>query len=332
MPTENTFAQFGVIKNPQFSNVEINHVKKSDPELSGSDGDFAVSEEFIQFRKIRLCGNTNLTTEAPNELTVRANDAPGVESPGYNRFLNVGDLIYLNNDNSELNNFIARITSLPNGFQINMESLNGGIPNWEDDEGVFETRIHIALKISEGIIRDIPVAGRFFAENVTRKLIRNELIIGKESTAIARIESVNISNRPGANGMYDFFTFIQAVRCEGQVPGDDFFNDQKVFQGESFERATMRAVVHSFTRPAEGEDGLPTLLLTNVEGTIDTASAINGLENSATMGPSSGAESTINKYEGDLDPTTGSIIYLQNDVPIERDPTSTEQVRVILEF
>jgi hypothetical protein len=66
--------------------------------------------------------------------------------------------------------------------------------------------------------------------------------------------------------------------------------------------------------------------LTNVEGTIDTARAINGLENSATM------SAGFDKYEGDLDPTTGSIIYLQNDVPIERDPTSTEQVRVILEF
>lgn len=325
IPAENTFAQFGVIKNPQFSNVEINFVKKSDSDLEGSDGDFTLNEKFIQFKKIRLCGNTELTVSPPNNFTVRAAGTDPEDSPGYNRFLNVGDLIYLNNDDNENDNFIGKITSLStDGFQIDLESISdsAGVPTWGVDEQ-FNTRIHIALKISEGIIRDIPFTGTFFAENVTNKLIRNELIIGLNSLAIARINSVNISNRPGANGMYDFFTFIQAVRCEGTVPSDDFFNDQRVYQGNTFEQATMRARVHSFKRP---ESGAPTLLLTNVEGTIDTSRAIEGLENSATMSPG------FDKYEGDLDPTTGSIIYLQNDVPIERDETSTEQVRVILEF
>jgi hypothetical protein len=125
--------------------------------------------------------------------------------------------------------------------------------------------------------------------------------------------------------MFNFFTFTQAVRCRGQVTGDPFFRDQIVFQGLSFpNQTTMRARVHSFKQIDESSDF--ELLLTNVEGEINTAQSINGIENSATM------VAGFDKYEGDLDPTSGSIIYLQNDVPVERQDDSTEQVRVILEF
>jgi hypothetical protein len=240
--------------------------------------------------------------------------------------LNVGDIIYLNNETSDLNNFIAEIRGFSlDGREIEFVSLNGGLPTWQDDPGDFLTRIYLAIEISRGVVNDIPSTGRIFVNRVTRRLFRDELIIGLESSAIARVKSVNISDRPGANGMFNFFTFTQAVRCRGQVTGDPFFQDQVVFQGLSFpNQTTMRARVHSFKQIDQSSDF--ELLLTNVEGEINTAQSINGIENSATL------VAGFDKYNGDLEPTSGSIIYLQNDVPVERQEDSTEQVRVILEF
>ena len=326
VPSENTFAQFGVIKNPLFSNVEINFVKKSDEQAAGSDGEFSLGETILQFKKIRLCGNTNLTITSTSPPQFKVSTDPTLDSPEYNRFLNIGDVIYLNNETSEFNNFVAKVQGFSSdGREIEFGCLNNCLPIWEDDTGDFLTRIYLAIEISRGVVNDIPFSGRLFANRVTGKLLRNELIIGLSSTAIARVESVNISDRPGANGMFNFFTFTQAVRCRGQVTGDPFFRDQIVFQGLSFPNQTsMRARVHSFKQIDESSDF--ELLLTNVEGEINTAQSINGIENSATM------VAGFDKYEGDLDPTSGSIIYLQNDVPVERQDDSTEQVRVILEF
>jgi len=35
---------------------------------------------------------------------------------------------------------------------------------------------------------------------------------------------------------------------------------------------------------------------------------------------------------GDLDPNSGSVIYIQNDIPVDREENQTEEIRVILEF
>ena len=35
---------------------------------------------------------------------------------------------------------------------------------------------------------------------------------------------------------------------------------------------------------------------------------------------------------GDLDPNEGSIIYIQNDIPVSREQNQSEEIRVILEF
>lgn len=326
VPTENTFAQFGVIKNPQFANVQIDFVKRSDSEDAGADGEFALGETFLQFKKIRLCGAVNLTIMSTSPAQFKVSSDPNEESPEYNRFLNIGDIIYLNNETSPFNNFIARIRGFSiDGREIEFACINNCLPVWEDAPGDFNTRIYLALEIGRGIINDIPFSGRLFANKVSRKLVRNELIIGLSSTAIARVTSINISDRPGANGVFDFFTFVQAVRCRGQATGNPFVRDQIVFQGPSFPaQTTMRARVHSFKQIEASSDF--ELILTNIEGQINTNQSISAVENSASMIPG------FDKYNGDLDPTSGSIIYLQNDVPVERQEDSTEQVRVILEF
>ena len=41
---------------------------------------------------------------------------------------------------------------------------------------------------------------------------------------------------------------------------------------------------------------------------------------------------SFTKYSGELDSTSGTIIYLQNDIPVSREENQSEEVRIILEF
>ena len=150
---------------------------------------------------------------------------------------------------------------------------------------------------------------------------KGKQIYGVTTKNIATITGIDINSRINDDEAdFRFADFNQMLKINGVVNVGSFQSDEIITQGSSTAR------VHSVV--ATGGNKF-TLNVTNVVGKILTNKNIVGSTSEAIMNPSTDA---IDIKPGDLDLNTGSIIYLQNDIPVDRDENQSEEIRVILEF
>jgi hypothetical protein len=301
IPATNRFSQFGIMRDPKFANVEINITKRSDGS-AGSDGGFIRGEEFYQFKAIQLVGN--VTVEIGNTVIKSTND-----DTDYDAYLRPGDYIYINNDTDvtiSTDNFISEIVSVSNNTHIICKFA----PNFSTTEG----SLYISRIIGEGVVNNT-LFGKIFGKRVT-PLELNSFIIGKSSYACASAAGMNVNDRL-ATDTFEFQTFNQTYVITGSISGT-FTANEKVYQGSSLETSYANASVF-FANSTH-------LYLTDVFGEFRLSDQMIGVESEATVGIG------FTKYSGELDSTSGTIIYLQNDIPVDRSQNQSEEVRVILEF
>lgn len=305
----NTFAQFGIIRDPLFANVEISFVKSSDSGTPGSDGTFVEGERFIQFAKWPLDGVVTLTASS--------NVVSSAVDMSYSDWLTVGTKLYFEDQAENVGyNFIADVTAVTNGTHFTVNST----PTW----GTANTKVYEARPTTEGVIKDIQDSSSFYATELDDHLVPECFLMGLSSYASANVQTINVNNRfDTANGFnFDFGAYNQMTRVEGSINSGTFQPNEQVYQGNTLATSTANAYVHS----TFSNGGTDQLWLTRVEGTFDTGKSIKG--DSSTTELNAG----FDKYEGELDPTTGTVIFLQNDIPVEREGNQSEEIRVILEF
>ena len=304
---ENTFSQFGIIRDPLFANVEIETLTLSDGS-SGSDGLFLQDEEFFQLENLRLY--SGVTTVA-NSVTVEFNET----DTDITTYLAPGDYLYIEDAvTTATKHHISKILSITDENTLVLEDA----VSWSSNIA----KIYLARVRSRGKIKNVSSNSKFFGKDVDDNLQLGKMIIGLDSKAVANVNTINTQNRfnTGVGENFQFTTFNQMTKIKGTISSGTFAADELVFQGLSLSDATSTAYVHS-------TNGTDEIFLTRVTGTIDTSQTINGSENGAQI-----AGGTFDKYEGDLDPTTGTIIFLQNDIPVEREGNQSEEIRIILEF
>lgn len=326
IPAENTFAQIGLIENPEFINIKLGHNKVSDENSAGADGEFVVDEEVIQFNKLPVCGNVNVVLDANNNTHDLVTPV-GFNSIAYDEIIQVGELIYIRDDRDlEQRHHIGEVLSV----SANTITVSGN-PIWEENIELTynpanpltipNTQLFLVREISRGVVRNVDSSREFITlRNVKRPLELNKLMIGTESFTVATVDSINTNDRfPG--GQYNFSTFIQATRCVGVNGVTGTFTPDEIVQQKASgtDRPSYIARVHS-------QPSTDTVLLTNTLGQINTSLPLIGTESDIEMNPG------FNKYEGDLDAVTGEIIFLENNIPVERSSTESEQLRIILEF
>ena len=311
-PSENTFAQFGIIRDPRFSNVEIEVVKGSDGS-PGVDGQFVVGEEVLQIETLKLYSQVSVV---PGNTYIEANES----DTNYADFVKAGDYLFIeDNVTSTTRNFVSKIDRVQDANTIILEDA----PNWADPSNI--ANAYLARIISSSTVKQIASSDRLFLNAVDDNFAINKTMIGTQSYSVCSPSTINIGNRfnTGLGENFDFTKFNQMTRCEGTIIGGPFTADERVFQIDSNGDEVSSAFVHS-TDTASGS-----IYLTRVSGTIQTELDIEGEDSLAVM---QGSIATIDKYEGDLDPTSGTIIFLQNDIPVIRDENQSEEIRIILEF
>jgi hypothetical protein len=186
--------------------------------------------------------------------------------------------------------------------------------------------VYYVHKQAEATVRNInppfpatntPTSG-MLVDDCSPEFRKGRMIFGLESKNIATIKGIDINNRIN-DGDADFIfnNFNQMTKIIGSSITGTFVQDETVIQG------TANAQLHSVT------DG-NTLNLTNVTGDFTTVGTILGAVSEAEMSGTTNDQLDI--INGDLDPNSGSVIYLQNDIPVDRDENQTEEIRVILEF
>jgi hypothetical protein len=98
----------------------------------------------------------------------------------------------------------------------------------------------------------------------------------------------------------------------------DYVEDEYVYQGASLDAATF------YARVVEWDSSNSQLKVTNVFGTPTTSVLV-------------GATSSANRFvdsitDGELEPRSGEILYIDNIVPIARDADQTEDFKIVLVF
>lgn len=101
--------------------------------------------------------------------------------------------------------------------------------------------------------------------------------------------------------------------------GDNYLEDEFVFQGTSLATATFRGQVASWNST------LSLLYLMDVSGTLDLSKAIIGDTTKASHQP----RSVINRA---FKPYTGSILYINNITSIQRTIDQTEDFKIVVSF
>ena len=298
IPAENTFGQFGIIRDPLFANVEIRIIKQSDG-LSGADGEFVNNENVYQFTKKRLFGDFTVTANSAN---VVSSDSLDLENE-----LEVGDFVYLTNDTNSTFNYFTTVRNVINSTAIQLANT----PNWSASN----TALYYATPSANAVINQVLTNDNIFLRECDNKLVNDRLIVGELSQAVANVQTINVNDRLSNNAVYDFNAFNQTTVINGSISNaNDLIKDELLFQ----ELSGAKGFIHSVSGNR--------VFVTRVSGEFDTGEPIIADTSGVTIA------SNFAKYDGELDPTSGNIIYLQNDIPVTREGNRSEEIRVILEF
>ena len=100
--------------------------------------------------------------------------------------------------------------------------------------------------------------------------------------------------------------------------GSDYQEDEIVYQGASVETASFKGLVTSWD-PAQYK-----LELIDVTG-VPTAGVITGSVSKTSRG-------YVNYFESDLQPYSGSLLYIDNITPVQRASDQTEDFKIVLTF
>lgn len=298
VPAENTFSQFGIIRDPLFANVEISFTKRSDANTAGSDGEFIANESVKQFNKKKLFGT--FAVNASN-TTIESTDSLSLQTE-----LSAGDYLFIVDSAADTFSHFATISSVANDTAIELSSA----PSWTGTD----TSIYLASPTANAIVNQVVDSDTITLRSCDNTLVSDRLIVGETSQAVANVQTINVNDRLANTAVYDFLAFNQMTKISAASISGSIQHDETITQANS----GASAFVHS----VDGND----IYVTRVTGRFDTGEAILASNSGATI------PAGFSKYNGELDPTSGNIIYLQNDIPVERANSSSEEIRIILEF
>jgi hypothetical protein len=299
--TENDFRQVGLIKNPLFANVQITY-------SSGNTiGNFVPSERVFQYKPIQLTGTVNTYSNS----TITGN------STRFEDALTVGDYLLITDGTS---NMFGQVSSIANNTQLVM-SVNASFTSTT-------CNVSIANAVSYGII-SANSAGTIYIANVdVASITTSTKFVGQTSFATTVADTVKIcrgGSTPDVRNTNNFITFSQLTKFGGTINAGTFTEDEYITQDSAvapYDTPSARLYA------AVEDGGTDYLYVTNVLNTWQTGAA-----NGVSTGNTSDAQFTVlNKYEGELVPGSGEVLYIENVSPISRSNTQSETIKLILEF
>jgi len=310
----NSFAQFGIIRDPQFANVAIY--------TTDTSGDFVDDETLYQFSKIQM-GSTGTFT-SNTQLGASIKDT--VDARGYGLHFNTGDWIFMKTETTTPQYLLTKVAAGSSSNTINLAVT----PEWVTATDTTVTAYYVHMQ-SDAIIsnKQAPVPGNtsittgVLVNNCRPFFSKGSFIYGGTSKQVGTIAGIDINSRIGqADADFRFFDYNQMLKIIGDsVIDGPFTEDETVSQG------TSTGQLHS---SLISESSSTTLSLTNIQGNFNTFTNLQGSVSGAQLvGSSSNA---LDIRYGDLDPNRGAILYIQNDIPVDRDENQSEEIRVILEF
>jgi hypothetical protein len=309
----NTFSQFGIIRDPKFANVAIYTADRT--------GEFIEGETIHQFTKIIIGSEARFTSNSA--LAASIQDTTTTVDAKYDQHFAVGDYIFMTKTGSAEKHFLTTVAIGSTGNTINLAEA----PPWASTETRTDADVTVYYihKEAEGLVKSAaPIGGNpaLLVNQCVPEFRKEHQIYGVTSRNIATVKGVDINNRIGdVEADFQFADFNQMIKITAASLSGTFTEDETITQGTN---ATGQ--LHS----AVTEGGGTTISMTNITGAFATVGQLEGQVSGAILDQT--GDNALDIQYGDLDPNAGAILYLQNDIPVDRDDDQTEEIRVILEF
>ena len=301
--TENDYRQVGLLRNPLFANVELKY------SAGNTVGAFLPTERVSQYTSVRLTGTANTFTNS----TIR-----GV-STLFQDSLSVGDRLLVTDG---LNNVFGNVVSIASNTELVLD-VNASFTS-------VTCNISLVNASAFGII-SANSSGTIYLANVNVSNVSSSMkFIGEESYCSTVADTIKISrggSTPDVRSTNNYATFSQLTKFAGKITGT-FTADELVTQDSAVApydtpSARLYAVVDDTT-----VSNADFMYVTNVQNTWQTGAA-----NGVATGANSQAQFLVEaKYEGELVPGSGDVVYIENLPPIARSNNQTETIKLILEF
>jgi hypothetical protein len=302
LSVSNDYRTVGIIKDPLFANVTVLL------DSSKTVGQFIVDENVYRYKPIKLYGTVD----------VGANNIVYSSGVDFEETLRPDDKIIINDGSS---NFFATVDGILSNNVLSVTSSSSFVGS-NCSITLIETDLY-------GVVSSYTSDSLNLTNVSSKNLSIGKNMVGEESfcTAVANTVSrpfVLVSGRDAD----EFNGFNQLTKFVGSVSVSGFVEDEIVVQEGISGYSQPQASFHSIVDSIGGLND--TMYVTNVKNSFLTT---NDGSDGIIRGNSSDSYFIIsNKYNGELIPDSGEILYIENLNPITRNANQTEIVKLILEF
>lgn len=296
--TENDYRIVGILENPRFTNVTV--------QITDVSGGFAAGEQVYQYTDAMLTGSVEVSA---NTLVVGSGTL-------FEDALKVGDRVLISDG---IDNALGTVA----GVNSNTELLLSSPVSFS----AVGCSISIVNAVPFGVASNVTVPGELSLSDVTVTGLSESLkLVGGETSCTARVNmaaSIPIAvNGRSADG---FQRYNQLTRFIGTVEGA-FAEDELITQTSVIPYTQPQARFHSIVDNPSGPNDI--MYVTNVYNSFRSATGNNVI----TGTESAGQFTLVAKYDGDLVPESGEVLYTEYLSPITRANNQSETIKLVLEF
>lgn len=289
---ENDFRNVALLKNPEFDKIKVEYV--------GTTNIFDIDELVYQYRPIQIQGTVSVNASSNAYLFTGT-------STDFENALEVNDYVLVQNSSAD---YIGKVTTISNSTTL-----------------VVDTAVSANMSsanISIAIIQATGNVSTYLSNSVTLTKVSNNFsngsyIIG--SNSFASITASGVKNNSRTTN--DLNTFQQTVRFEGtKTSTEDFTEDEIVYQQGTYADENLRPIGRVFHYLNDTTD---LFYITNERNIFSSNAVLVGNSSEAIF-------VATDKYNGDLIKDSGEIVYIMNVEAISRSNTTTETVKITLNF
>lgn len=303
LTANNDYRTVGVLKNPLYANVNV---------LLDSNtirGSFVTGEDVYRYKPIRLFGNVSI---AANSLVTGTNTT-------FLDTFRTDDKVIITNG---ISNIFANVQTIISDTQLTINKE----PSFTDAN----CAIYLVEAQKFGTVTDFNSVSVSLTDVQPTGWEISSFLLGEISYCTAGVSNTQPNVRVNGRDADEFNAFNQLTVFVGSFTSSvDFIEDETLVQDTDDSDTTPTARIHSWhDNPGSSNDYLYVTNVTNIFSLQDS----NG-NNGVVRGFTSNAYFTARyKYNGEIIPDSGEILYLENLKPITRNIRQTETVKLILEF
>jgi hypothetical protein len=299
LTANNDYRTVGLLKDPQFANVNVIL------DAGSTTGAFITNEVVYRYRPVRLFGNVSISA---NSLVTGTNTT-------FIDTFRTNDRVIITNG---ISNVFANVQVITSETLLTIDKD----PSFTDSN----CAIYLIEPVRFGRVTDYNSINISLTDVDPIGLEISSYLLGEVSSCTARVSNTQPYITVNGRDADEFGAFNQLTTFVGAfASAAEFIEDEVVIQDTDDLDTSPTARVHSFRdNPGSANDYL---YVTNVSNVFDlnSVAVVRGLTSNAYF-------NARYKYNGEIVPDSGEILYLENFNPITRNFKQTETVKIILEF